>query len=119
MKDIFRFRNFPVYKDSKKFLILCYKSSDSISNPNLRSQIQRAANSIVLNIAEGSAKYSDKDFARYLASAIGSVNELIAAFDISLELNLIKSETFGKIEAHATKIVNQLASFRNSLKSKE
>ena len=84
----------------------------------MRSQIQRAANSIVLNIAEGSAKYSDKDFARYLASAIGSVNELIAAFDICLELNLIKTETFSKIESRAEKVINQLASFRNSLKSK-
>jgi hypothetical protein len=32
---------------------------------------------------------------------------------------LISAELLSKIETHATRIVNQLASFRNSLKSKE
>ena len=114
----FRFREFPVYKESKEFLQFCYKITENMRNKDLKSQIHRAANSIVLNIAEGSAKNSDKDFARYLSSSIGSVNEIIAAFDICKDLDLINKDLLSKIELHATKIVSQLASFRNSLKSK-
>ena len=42
----------------------------------LRSQLNRAAQSIVTNIVEGRAKKTDKDFARFLGYALGSAAEL-------------------------------------------
>ena len=42
----------------------------------LRSQLNRAAVSVPSNIAEGSGKGSDKDFARYLSIALGSAHEV-------------------------------------------
>jgi four helix bundle protein len=43
---------------------------------SLRSQIYRAAMSIPANIAEGSGKNSDRDFARFVGYALGSSSEL-------------------------------------------
>jgi four helix bundle protein len=42
----------------------------------MRSQMTRSAISIPSNIAEGSAKTSQKDYARYLEISLGSVFEL-------------------------------------------
>jgi four helix bundle protein len=44
--------------------------------PGLRAQILRAAQSVPANIAEGCARSSRADLARYVEIAIGSANEL-------------------------------------------
>lgn len=51
------------------------------------SQMRRAAVSIPSNIAEGSARYSDKESAKFMDVAIGSVAELETQLIISKELN--------------------------------
>lgn len=50
-----------------------------IRNPDhkaLRSQLNRAAMSVVTNIVEGRAKKSDRDFARFLSYSLGSAAEV-------------------------------------------
>jgi len=53
--------------------------------------MQRAAVSIPTNIAEGSAKTSNKDFARFLEISIGSSLELETELIITLNLKYIDS----------------------------
>ncbi len=80
-------------------------------------QIQRALNSIVLNIAEGSADNSDVEFARFLSISIRSVYETVAGFDLALLYDLISENVNQKIEDDAHQLVKQLSGFRNSLRS--
>src|SRR4030067_495726 len=96
----FRFKNFKVYQDSKTFCKVCrdivnryIKSKDK----DLASQIERALNSIVLNIAEGSADNSDIEFARFLGISIRSVYETVAGFDLALLYDLIVAEQNEKV----------------------
>lgn len=42
------------------------------SRSDIRNQLDRATNSIVLNIAEGNGKYSKKDKYRYFDISLGS-----------------------------------------------
>ena len=52
----FRFKNFKVYQDAKDFCKFCREILDKqITDKDLAGQIRRALNSVVLNIAEGSA----------------------------------------------------------------
>src|SRR4030066_2042764 len=115
----FRFKSFKVYQDSKTFCKSCrdivlrhIKSQEK----ELASQIDRALNSIVLNIAEGAADHSDVEFARFLGISIRSVYETVAGFDLALLYELISSEQNENIEVNAHELVKQLAAFRNTLK---
>jgi four helix bundle protein len=116
----FRFKNFKVYQDAKKFCKYCRGIVEEFIEPkdkDLASQIKRALHSLVLNIAEGSADNSDIEFARFLGISIRSVYETVAGFDLALLYELISEEINEKIEIDAHELVKQLSAFRNSLKS--
>jgi len=115
----FRFKNFKVYQDSKKFCKFCrdiVKGQIKSRDKDLASQIEKALNSIVLNIAEGSADNSDIEFARFFGISIRSVYETVAGFDLALLYGMVKPEQNENIESDAHDLVKQLSSFRNSLK---
>jgi four helix bundle protein len=115
----FRFKNFKIYQSSKEFCKFCrdlVKKQIRSQDKELASQIERALNSIMLNIAEGSADHSDVEFARFLGISIRSVYETVAGFDLALLYEMITPEQNEKIESDAHELVKQLAAFRNSLK---
>ena len=116
----FRFKKFKVYQDSKRFCKSCRDIVEKYiktKDKDLASQIERALNSIILNIAEGSADNSDVEFARFLGISIRSVYEVVAGFDLALLYGMIVEEQNERIESHAQELVKQLSGFRNSLKS--
>lgn len=88
-------------KDYKKLLIWqkgmdlvedVYKVAASLpmeEKYGLRSQATRAAVSIVLNIAEGRAKSSRKDYKNYLAVSLGSAFELETVLLVMIRLKLV------------------------------
>lgn len=115
----FRFLDFPVYKDSKLF----YKKVLNLTNKfnrehwELGDQLRRAALSVCLNIAEGSAKYSDKDFKRFIETALGSINECVACLDIAQENKLITIQQFTILLEEAENITKQLGGLSKKLRS--
>lgn len=79
---LFRFRQFPVYNKAKEFRRNVKKLLDRLprNELKLRDQIDRAVNSICLNIAEGSNRLSDKDKAHFLNQALTSLEVLGSLF---------------------------------------
>jgi len=81
----------------------------------LISQMQRASVSIPANIAEGSAKSSNKDFKRFLEISLGSICELETLTIIAKELKYIDSEMFDKLEKQIHEIQRMIKSFQSQL----
>jgi four helix bundle protein len=86
-----------------------------IVDRGLADQITRALNSIVLNIAEGSADNSDVEFARFLGISIRSIYETVAGFDLALTYKMIDEKLNKEVEDQAENLVKQLSGFRASL----
>jgi len=63
---MFRFRKFPVYNDARQYRMDLKEFSEQRFPKSVRftltDQLWRALNSVILNIAEGSRKYSDLEF---------------------------------------------------------
>ncbi len=116
--DKFRFYNFRTYRSAKNLHIKLLKIINEFDNFNnyLSSQLKRASLSVVLNIAEGSGKDSDKDFRRYIQNALGSINEVAACLDIAYEVGLIKKIDFDNLIDDCIDLKNQLGSFSKKLK---
>lgn len=76
--------NLDAYRVAIEFLTLALRVLDGIpaTRRELRSQLERAAMSVPLNIAEGCGKPTQADRARYHAIARGSAMECGALLDV-------------------------------------
>jgi four helix bundle protein len=69
-----------------------YRRGRGIHCPGyVRDHLQRACLSVVLNLAEGSAKPTPKERQRFYAIALGSLREVQAALDLSDQTEEIKT----------------------------
>jgi len=120
MSKIFRFRDFQVYKDARSFRLLLKNLSIKKFPKNeqfcLTSQLWRALDSILLNIAEGSEKYSDIDFSRFLNTALGSLNEVVACLDVAFDDKYISDKELGEYLNMAENIYKQLKAFSSKVR---
>jgi four helix bundle protein len=114
----FRFLKWPVYKDSQKLFGLILKIYETFPNHikySIGQQLIRAAFSIILNIAEGSGRKTDKELKRYFDISLGSSYELLACADTLHDQKLITDESFEEIYSFIDKITNQLGGFKKSI----
>ena len=120
-KNSFRFFDWPLYKDAKKFSHLSFQIVKQLPKEyrfEIGSQIIRSSMSVALNIAEGSGKNSDKDFNHFLNIASGSLFETIASFDILRDNKLIPENEFAALVDFGSQISNQLGGFKKTLVSR-
>ena len=120
MNNIFCFREFPVYKDARRFRKelkeLSRKKFPKEEEFCLTSQLWRALDSIILNIAEGSDRYSDTDFSRFLNNSLTSVNEVVACLDGALDDGYVSSIEHREYLTKAENLVRQLKAFGSKVR---
>jgi four helix bundle protein len=84
-------KNFRTYQLAKEFYRDC---EGVICKPHMKDQLSRASLSIVNNLAEGSAKPTAKDRARFYAMALGSFRECQSIFDLMNREDLLQKYDF-------------------------
>ena len=81
----------------------------------ITNQLRRASVSIPSNIAEGSSRNSNKDFARFLEIAIGSAYEVETQLLISSDLGFINEENTTELITLLEEITKMTSRFRATL----
>ena len=81
----------------------------------LIDQIKRAMNSVLLNLAEGSNKQTDKDTRLYINRAHCSLDEVVSGLDMSLDDGYIKDVQYKMCVEEASVLAKKLNAFETYL----
>jgi four helix bundle protein len=82
---------------------------------NLTSQINRAVDSIALNISEGSIEQSNPEFRRFLGYSIRSLAEVVTCLHKAKRRNYIDITIFESYYLESYNLMNMMIAFRNKL----
>ncbi len=82
---------------------------------SLSSQMKRAANSVSLNIVEGSTGLSNKEFKRFLSIANRSALEVIGCLYLAVRRKYIDEEKFKLMYERIEKLVKMIQALINSI----
>jgi four helix bundle protein len=92
---MFPFQNLELYKKAQVFHLECKKLLGVLKTEKyVNDQLGRASYSIVLNIAEGSAKSTKPDRRNYFTTARASLFECVAILDLFLIEQKIQKEEY-------------------------
>ena len=81
----------------------------------LTSQLRRASVSVSSNIAEGSGRNSDKDFAHFLEIAYGSLMETVSQCFLALDEGYLTQKDFDSLAGDADKLAGKIVALSKSL----
>src|SRR4051812_10156653 len=114
------FRNLRVWRKALKLSVATAEAVEKVSGGAsasiLRKQLLRATFSIQANIAEGSSKRSDKEFARYLRIALGSSTESANHVILMHDLGLLDEGDFMSLDSKLDVVGKMLSGLEKRLR---
>ncbi len=113
----FRYEELDVCKDIRTFIKDIYQVTVLLPDSErygITSQLRRAATSILLNIAEGSARRTPKEFSKFITYALGSLMECHAGLQTAQDLGFISESKRLEFEPKIQTIWKRLCALRNS-----
>lgn len=116
----FGFEKLEVWQKAIEFAGLIYGITGKFPDAErfgLVSQMRRAAVSIPSNIAEGSARGSRTDFARFLEIATGSLYEVVTQAVLARNQLFVSEADYSGVRERAQELTRMLSGLRNSLQN--
>ena len=114
----FKFEKLIIWQNAMSFGEDIFKISQNFPKSeiyNLTSQINRAVDSIALNISEGSIEQSNPEFKRFLGYAIRSLAEVVTCLHKAKRRAYISEVDFDKYYQDSYNLMNMMIAFRNKL----
>lgn len=102
------FESLRVWQNSRLFVNSIYDLMADNRDWGVRDQIQRAAVSIMNNIAEGYESGSDAKYSNFLNIARGSYSEVRSMLCLGLDRKFCTKEQFDRLLSQAQQISSQL-----------
>ena len=118
MKTKFRFENLTVWQEARRLNRKVYAVSRSFPTDEqyvLTAQLRRASISVSSNIAEGSGRNSDKDFAHFLELAYASLMEVASQLFLALDQEYISEQILAELHEEIKGEAAQIAALNRSL----
>jgi len=114
----FRFERIETWQRARAFNKAVYAATRRFPKDEmfaLTSQVRRASVSISSNIAEGSGRNSDTDFAHFLEIAYGSLMEVVSQLFIALDETYIGQPEFDILANDADRLAAKIVALSKSL----
>jgi len=112
-----KFEDIESWKEARMLVQKIYGFFTDIKDYGFRDQIQRAAISVMSNIAEGYDRGSNKEFIQFLIIARGSVSEVKSLSYAALDVGYINENAFVIITEHCFKLTNLIDGFIRYLRN--
>jgi four helix bundle protein len=115
---MFRFEKFDVWHRAIDFADLVYEATETFPGDErfgLASQMRRAAVSVSSNIAEGTSRSSDRDFARFVEIAYGSLMEVVSQARIAARQSFMSDAARASLDAAAEELARMLSGLQSRL----
>jgi four helix bundle protein len=120
-KDKFSFEDLEIWQEAVVFADQCLDITEKIETDRKHyrviEQLESAATSTALNIAEGKGRFSKKEFVQFLYIARGSLFETITLLEIFHRRNWIKNPGFVDLKRSAARRGKRISSLINSIKN--
>lgn len=118
----FSFEDLEVWKKAVDFADRALDLTDAIKSDRkhfrIIEQIESAATSISMNIAEGKGRYSTKEFVQFLFYARGSLFETITLLQIFRKRGWIDDPELEKVREEGDTLGKMISGLINSIKGK-
>jgi len=121
MRRRFWFEKLEVWQEARKINQVIYRLTRKFPREEIyamTSQIRRASVSVSSNIAEGSGRNSDKDFAHFLEQSYGSLMELASVFFLSRDEGYVGEAELDPVLDQMERLAKRIASLNRSLEVK-
>jgi four helix bundle protein len=112
-----RFEELIAWQKARSLTREIYRATSQVpfsQDYGLCRQIQRAAVSVMSNIAEDFERYSNREFAHYLSIAKGSLAEVRSQLYVALDLRYINQEKFDELQQLSIETKKLIVGLRNS-----
>ena len=112
-----KFEDIESWKEARMLVKEIYQLFANVKDYGFRDQIQRAAISVMSNIAEGFDRSSNKEFIQFLVIARGSVSEVRSLSYAAMDIGYLDKNTFSDISEHCFKLTNLINGFIRYLRT--